>query len=348
MKVSTNDPILFSPSGSMRAIAKVSRLIVWLGVSSLTLWAWSAAPAIRQPDWNGLGVSLIKGREYLTAGSHRATLDIYRPAGNSDVAVSKRARPAVLLIHGGSWIGGSAAAWRADPADVVIRLARQGLVVFAVDYRLARPGEPSWPAVVGDLREAVRWVRRHGDEFGVDPDRIAVMGISAGGHLAGLLGTLAEERGPDGVSSRVQAVVSFYGPSDLGGLMISRRLSHEPVRTLLGDGPSRSADLAAEASPISHVTHDDPPFLLLHGSDDLWVPLDQSVRMASALAIVGVPYRLIVVPGARHGFGLTVEYPTNRDLLPEIVGFLENVWNISSVAAQCSRRCCWYEAYTDL
>jgi acetyl esterase/lipase len=175
-----------------------------------------------------------------------------------------------------------------------------------------------------------------------------VLGISAGAHLASLLGTLAEETGPDGVSSRVQAVVSFYGPSDLARLMSSRRLSHEPVRTLLGDGPSRSADLAAEASPISHVTHDDPPFLLLHGSDDRWVPLDQSIRMASTLAIVGVPHRLIVIPGARHGFGLTVEYPAHRDLLPDIVGFLENVWNISSVAAQSCRRCCWYERCTNL
>ena len=168
-----------------------------------------------------------------------------------------------------------------------------------------------------------------------------MLGISAGAHLAALLGTQAEERGHDGVSSRVQAVVSFYGPSDLPRLMIARRLKHEPVRMFMGDAAAGSADLVAEASPISHVTHDDPPFLLLHGSDDRWVPLDQSVRLASTLAIAGVPHRLIVVPGARHGFGLTVEYPTHRDLLPDIAAFLESVWNISSVAAQDSRRCCW-------
>jgi acetyl esterase/lipase len=336
------------PSRSMRTIAIVSRLIVWIGVLSWTLWSWLAAPAIGQPDWNGLGVALIKGREYLAAGSQRTSLDIYLPDTHFDKPVSKQGRPAVLVIHGGSWIGGSAAAWRADPSEVVIRLAQQGLAVFAVDYRLARPGKPSWPAVVADLREAVRWVRRHSDEFGVDSGRIAVLGISAGAHLAALLGTQPEEQGPDGVSSRVQAVVSFYGPSDLARLMVARRLFHEPVRMFIGDGPSRSADLVAEASPISHVTHDDPPFLLFHGSDDHWVSLDQSVRMASTLAIAGVPHRLIVVPGARHGFGLTVEYPSHRDLLPEIVGFLESVWNISSVAAQKSRRCCWYGACTFL
>ena len=90
--------------------------------------------------------------------------------------------------------------------------------------------------------------------------------------------------GPDGVSSRVQAVVSFYGPSDLTALMSSRRLAHEPARVLLGDVASSSADHAAVASPIEHVTHDDPPMLLIHGTDDAWVPLDQSVRMAAALA----------------------------------------------------------------
>ena len=144
-----------------------------------------------------------------------AALDVYLPAGHTATPAAKRGRPAVLVIHGGSWLGGSAAAWRTDPSDMVVRLAQQGLVVFALDYRLARPDEPSWPAIVGDLREAVRWVRRHGDEFGVDPGRIVVLGISAGAHLAALLGVQSEERGTDSVSSRVQAVVSFYGPSDL-------------------------------------------------------------------------------------------------------------------------------------
>jgi acetyl esterase/lipase len=212
------------------------------------------------------------------------------------------------------------------------------MVVFAVDYRLARPGKPSWPAVVGELREAVWWIRRHAAELGIDPGRIAAVGISAGAHLAAMIGTLDEELGPDGVSARVQAVVSFYGPTDLPGLIQSRRLGHEPVRSLLGADPSTAADVLAATSPISHVTPDDPPFLLLHGSEDRWVPLDQSVRMASALAMAGIPHRLIVVSGARHGFGVTVESPVHRDLLPEIVAFLEAAWNISSVAALTARR----------
>ena len=225
------------PSRSMCTISIVSHLMVLVGVSSLTLWSWSAAPAVPQPNWNSLGVSLITGREYLTVGSSRRRLDVYLPAGHTATPAAKRGRPAVLVIHGGSWLGGSAAAWRTDPSDMVVRLAQHGLVVFALDYRLARPDEPSWPAIVGDLREAVRWVRRHGGEFGVDPGRIAVLGISAGAHLAALLGVQSEERGPDGVSSRVQAVVSFYGPSDLAAL-----IRGAPSFPRAGAAPSSATD----------------------------------------------------------------------------------------------------------
>ena len=318
----------------MPAIPSRFHLIAWLTVTSLTVWSWRTAPLPRQPDWAGAGISLNEGRVYRTVGSRRVTLDVYLPARTSNTSGSERLRPAILALHGGSWNGGSMTAFRYDPRNTVIRLAQQGLVVFAIDYRLARPGSPSWPAVLDDLREAVRWVRRHSGEFGIDPGRIAVVGQSSGAHLAALLGTLPEERGPDGVSSRVQAVVSFYGPSDLADLMNFRRLAHEPARVFLGDTASPPANHAVAASPIRHVTTVDPPMLLLHGSDDAWVPLVQSVRMAAALAGAGVPHRLIVVEGARHGFDTSIESPARRDLLPEILAFLQTVWNISFVAAR--------------
>ena len=141
----------------------------------------------------------------------------------------------MLAIHGGSWCGGSRTDYRSDPNNTVVRLAQQGLVVVAVDYRLARPGSPSWPSVIDDLRESVRWMRRHASELEIDPDRIVAVGQSSGAHLAALLGTLPEELSLDGVSSRVQAVVSFYGPSDLAYLIKTRHLNHEPARILLGN-----------------------------------------------------------------------------------------------------------------
>jgi len=243
----------------------------------------------------------------------------------------------VLAIHGGSWCGGSRTDYRIakaepssdDPDNTIIRLAQQGLVVVAVDYRLARPGSPSWPGVIDDLREAVRWTRRHASELEIDPDRIVALGQSSGAHLAALLGTLPEELGIDGVSSRVQAVVSFYGPTDLAHLIRTRHLDHEPARTLLGNDETKNPRTDFLASPIHHVTKDDAPMLLLHGSDDTWVRPEQSSRMAEALESAGVPHRLIVVDGARHGFEATVIYPVKCDLLPEILAFLENVWNVS-------------------
>jgi acetyl esterase/lipase len=218
--------------------------------------------------------------------------------------------------------------YRFPPESTVVRLAQQGLVVFAADYRLARPDRATGPRAVDELRSTVRWIRRHAREFGVDPERIAALGQSAGGHLASLLGTLPDQKGPDGVSARVQAVVCFYGPSDLERLMKQRQLRYEPVRVFLGAAATENRDTLDQNSPINHVTSDDAPMLLLHGTDDLWVPQDQSVRMAHALKLARVNHQLIIVEHARHGFEAWVNYPRTRDLLPEILAFLTSVWNV--------------------
>ena len=310
----------------MRTSPIRTQVIAWLGVIAMTVWAWQTPPIADGPDWDALGVSFSEGLVYRAVGSHRVTLDVYGPSESSNASGSRRLRPAVLAIHGGSWNGGSTAAYRFDPRYAVVRLAQYGLVVFAINYRLARPGSASWPAVLDDLRDAVRWIRRHSGEFSIDPGRIAVMGESSGGHLASLLATLPVEYGPDGVSAQVQAVVSFYAPSDLPRLISSRQLAHDPAFVFLGDAANGPSDRAGEASPITHVTREAPPMLLIHGTDDAWVPLDQSVRMAEALDRARVPHQLLVVEGARHGFATLITGPVERDLLPEILAFLENAW----------------------
>ncbi len=325
-----------NPRPPFLTILRAGQIVAWLFVLGLTIRAWQTPPFADRPDWNALGIKVTEGRAYRERPGLRRTLDVYAPSVSASPLPGGRLRPAVLFLHGGSWIGGALAAVRFDANNLAVRLAREGMVVFAIDYSLARPGHPSWPGVVADLREAVRWVRRNSAEFDVDPGKIAAIGQSSGGHLAALIGTLPEERGADGVSSRVQAVVTLYAPSDLAVLAQVRQLPHDPMHTFLGDRSPASSDRAAEASPINHVSADDPPFLLIHGTDDLWVPLDQSVRMTSALALAGVPRRLITVNQARHGFETRLETPAPRDLLPDILAFLENAWNISSVAVRLS------------
>ena len=213
-----------------------------------------------------------------------ATLDVYRPSGTSNASGSERLRPAVLAIHGGSWNGGSKTAFRYDPRKGGHSAGTAG--IGRVRDRLsARPAGRSRAGRRSLTTFAKPCAGCAGipTEFGIDPGRIAVMGQSSGGHLAALLATLPEEQGPDGVSSRVQAVVSFYGPSDLPDLMSFRRLAHEPARAFLGDAVSGPTDRRPTLHRSSTSRPDDPPMLLIHGTDDAWVPLDQSVRMAAAL-----------------------------------------------------------------
>ena len=274
----------------------------------ITAWAALAATAFglglmkpwRGRDFRGLGaVSVLRDRTYRVDGTRRAKVDVYAPEGpahgpGNHLPGRHLRRPAVLAIHGGSWVGGS----KTDYGPQLARLAERGCVVFAVDYTLARPGAPGWPEVIADLREAVRWIRRNADEFHVDPNRLAAIGSGAGGHLAMLLGTLPGETLPDDVSARVQAVVNLYGPSDLETLARLRHLTNDPVRLLLGGRSAESADRARAASPINLVTGNAPPMLLIHGSGDAWVPVEQSQRFSETLAAAGVMHRLIVVSGA--------------------------------------------------
>ena len=219
-----------------------------------------------------------------------------------------------MAIHGGGWRGGSKDGYGRESA----RFAGHGFVVVSVAYRLSRPGEPSWPGAFEDVREAVRWTRRHADEFGIDPDRIAAMGASAGGHLASLLGTLPEDDG-----STVSAVVDFFGPADLARMVADRPPIGPTVALFLGGSPEERPAAYRAASPTGHASPGDAPHLLIHGELDDLVPADQSEGLARALAGAGVRARTIRIAGAGHNFGLRVG---GRDLLPEILAFLGETW----------------------
>jgi acetyl esterase/lipase len=307
---------------------------LWLALMAFTAWVWAISDRAFRRAEVPTSVAVREDVAYRTHDGHRLSLDIYLPPDGPSPAPSGPRRPAILAIHGGSWTGGSKRLFRPSPWNphpTAIRMAEADFVVIAADYRLARPGVPGWPAALDDLREAVRWIRRHADELGIDPGRIASFGPSAGGHLAALLGTSAGLRGPDD-DARVQAVVSFYGPSDLERLPLERvrPLPHEPVRAFLGLEEIRPSGKAREASPVHHVRRDTAPMLLIHGTRDAWVPIEQSEELDRALEAAGVRHQLVRVEGARHGFDALVQDPRHRDLLPEIFAFLQNVWNAPS------------------
>jgi acetyl esterase/lipase len=218
--------------------------------------------------------------------------DLYRPIGAGPF-------PAVLLIHGGSWQRGS----RSEMVKFARRFAGAGYAVFNVDYRLAP--EHRYPAQLDDVRAAFAWLHAHARSLAVDPDRIAVMGYSAGAHLALLLG-LAEVEG----APRPRAVVAGAAPSDLTAYPNSPVLA-----ALIGGSGAALPDRYADASPVSHVSPGDPPVLLYHGALDGLVDVEQSRRLLEKLHSVGVPAQLLEEPWAGHATAFLIDGDSFRAAL---------------------------------
>ena len=243
-------------------------------------------------------------------------LDVYEPDVR-DSSVRAPLRPAILALHGGGWRGGS----KSDYGRSLIPLVKAGFVVVAVDYRLSRPGKASWPHNLEDVQAALAWLQSRSLDYGVDPTRIAVMGASAGGHLALLLG---ENPTPLGNPKPVRAVIDFYGPTDLDGLRRARPGTSVSTDLMIGGDPELFPDQYTTASPIHGVRDSHPATLIVHGTDDLVVPVAQSQNYAERLNESGVRNRLIVLDNARHGFGLQVG---DRNLVPDILEFLKLTWD---------------------
>ena len=235
---------------------------------------------------------------YPTVDGSQLEADVYQPPGKGPF-------PAVVMIHGGGWVGGE----RADMEAVAEALSRKGLVVMNIDYRSAR--QHPHPAQLQDCRSAVRWLRTHAARFNIDASHIAAVGYSAGGHLAMLLGVLPATN--EKVSSRVQAVVSGAGPSNLleyptSGL-VKRLMGH---KCITGRG-----HLWAAASPIVHVSSDDAPTMFYHGIFDLYVMPRQSRIMAQALEQASVVTETHWRP---YGHALAQVFST--ELVPEMAEFI--------------------------
>jgi acetyl esterase/lipase len=246
----------------------------------------------------------------LAYGTHeRQKLDLYRPKSGGPF-------PLVLWIHGGAWEGGSK-----DGANPAAGLLARGYAVASTNYRLSR--QATFPAQAHDVKGAVRFLRANAKKYDLDPDHIGVCGASAGGHLVALLGTGADVKELEGdignkdVSSRVQCVIDFFGPTDLARLSPPRARDN-PVSRLLGGAPDARRSLATLANPITHVTKDDAPFLIVHGTKDGLVPLSQSELLHEALRRAGVDSTLKVVRDAGHGNGIFTP-----ELLQEYAAFFD-------------------------
>jgi acetyl esterase/lipase len=229
-------------------------------------------------------------------------------------------RPVLVAIRGGGWR-------RLDKAGYGSRIAsafvREGYVVVAPNYELSARDKPTWPENLEDVQAAVTWVRQNASALGIDPNRIAAIGESAGANLAALVGTasLAAPGGEPG-SSAVQAVIAFSTPTDLTQLQSESPLAAWAAAQFLGGTPEQIPAKYIAASPIDHVLAGDPPMFLVQGREDPLIPYTQSVEMAAALTAAGVRNRLVMVTG-----GHDLDFPRHyQNLIRQILVFLDATW----------------------
>ena len=251
------------------------------------------------PTYVACAHTVLRDIEYASVDGISLRLDLYLPTQQPEEPV-----PLVIWVHGGGW--------RAGTKDQTLAPSALGedYAIASVDYRLSDVA--IFPAQIHDIKAAVRWLRAHAHDYGFDPQRFGAWGSSAGGHMVALLGVTCGNPDVEGTvgdyldeSSCVQAVCDFYGPTDFLSLMEQRGVG--PMRRpmaedlLLGGLVEDVPELAALASPITHISPDDPPFLIMHGSDDGLVPVEQSMAFDEMLRATGIDTTLHIVEGAGHG-----------------------------------------------
>lgn len=261
----------------------------------------------RHPPKVPEGTKVYADLAYVTNGHERQKLDLYLPEK------ADRPTPLVIWVHGGGWVAGDK---KEGGSPVNAGYIKRGYAVASINYRLS--GDAIFPAQIEDCKSAIRWLRAHAKEYNLDAAHIGVWGSSAGGHLAALLGSTGHIKDFDvgehlDQSSAVQAVSDYYGPTDLVQMdahaLPDARLKHNapnsPEARLVG-GPIQEQpyrDRAARVNPITYLTKDAPPFLIIHGDADPTVPHHQSELLNAALKQTRVPVRFHTIKGAGHGTG---------------------------------------------
>lgn len=268
-----------------------------------------------------LAVIIDSNITYATVNGTDLQLDIYRPDNYTGDL------PVVIWIHGGGWQAGD----KADGDYFFEDLTDEGYAAISINYRLS--DEAIYPAQIHDVKGAVRWIRANGQTYDLDTVHMAAMGGSAGGHLASLLGTSFDMPNLEGdvggnelYSSRVSAVVDLYGPVNLKtlhqnclvwGCAMDHSSPTSPESLLLGGPLLTKLNLAKAASPQHFVNGDEPPFLIIHGDQDVAIPLIQSVKFKQRLDNVGANSTFIVATGFGHGLQIRGAY------YQDIIDFLD-------------------------
>ena len=279
----------------------------------LVVSGWSQQGAAKKPPTlpkPPAGVVIEENVAYLDSGRSE-TADLYLPAKRERGVRS----PAVVIIHGGGFIGGDKAAAR--EFNIGATLALHGYVAMSINYALASKDNPTWPKNLQDCMTAVRWLRKNADRLQIDAAHIGTIGGSAGGHLAAMLAVADSKDGLDPAgpyaefSCRVQCAVPMYGAYDF---------TERNDLIIIGKLREQAPDAYRAASPIVYLRRSTPPMLLLCGTADSPATVAQSERFAAALKKAGVTHDLVLVKDAPHSFHLQ---PKQADLRPLVLGFFD-------------------------
>ena len=236
--------------------------------------------------------------------------DLYLP-----LEEPKKKLPAVVIIHGGGFVGVEKDAAR--EINIGSNLVRNGYIAMSIEYVLSVKGSKTWPQNLYDCKTAVRWLRKNAERLHIDADHIGVIGGSAGGHLAAMVTLTGPADGLDpkepygDLSCRVQCGIDLYRPAEFGSWHDSAMLGAK-----FADNP----EVYHQASPTTYPSKDDPSLMIMHGTGDKTVDVEQSRKMAEACKKAGMEHELVIVEGAPHSFHMQ---PKERDLRPVMIGFFD-------------------------
>jgi acetyl esterase/lipase len=264
----------------------------------LVFWGeWTASLALEKAKPQAPeGVVYVPDVEYGKGGDQPLTLHLAMPEKLDKPA------PCIVVIHGGAWRAGD----KSQHVAQIFEFAKKGYVSVSIGYRFCP--KHTFPAQVEDAKCAVRFLRANAEKYHIDPPRFGAIGFSAGAHLSMMLGVMGKEDGLEGSggspdqSSKVQAVVAFFGPTDFNAEDIPA-VSVGLVNDFVGVTKENDKGERKKASPITYVTKDDAPLLIFQGTKDPLVPHTQAYKMTDAMTAAGVPGRVELLLGAGHGWG---------------------------------------------